>query len=164
MTDSRLCRACNTENEATATFCKQCGKPLINNEAQSVAQADITQIDEPKKQSQQDLGSQTPPGNNAGQASWGFQNQLTQSPNQSQGKPKAKLTINSAQGLSAYVSVVALILGALLFLLGQQVLDSYAGLTWYYTEEAARGNLLRVSGGLCCILGIIGLVRYYVKK
>ena len=159
---SKWCTQCGMENDAEASFCKSCGKPMSNT-PRVTGQSNTmpTSSQEDRADDRQSHGFQN---QNASQSGYGFPNQGSQRPSQFQAKPKLKPENGAALGFSAYISVVVLIVGVVLFFIGQQQLDSYAGLTWYYTEEAAMGNALRAGGGLCCILGVIGLIRYFVVK
>lgn len=159
---SKWCTQCGAENDAEASFCRSCGKPMINgSRASGQSNTATTNPQEESTDNRQGRGFQS---KDVSQLGYGFQNQGAQRPTQFQTKPKLKPENGAGLGFSAYVSVVVLIMGVILFFIGQQQLDSYAGLTWYYTEEAAIGNALRAGGGLCCILGVIGLIRYFVVK
>lgn len=162
MAGSKWCTQCGAENDALAAFCRSCGKAMDGaTQAGRQASAAPTAPRQGRGASQQGYGFQSQATSNSG---YGFQSRVGQEPGQFQTKPKLKPENGAGLGFSAYLSVVALIMGVVLFFFGQQQLDSYAGLTWYYTKEAAVGNALRVSGGLCCILGAVGLIRYFVVK
>ena len=148
MAGSKWCTACGAENSATAGFCKACGKPMGGNAPQGTPQENAPKTDGFQAQ-------------NRSQQSYGFQGQGS---SQFQTKPQLKPQNSAGLGFSAYISIVAIVIGVVLFFFGQQQLDSYAGLTWYYTDEAAMGNALRAFGGFCCILGVIGLIRYFIMK
>lgn len=162
MADSKWCTQCGAENDVMAAFCKSCGKSM-NGATQGIGQSSAMSMGSQYGQVENQQGYRFQ-NQNASQSGYGFQNKDTQTPAHFQTKPKLKPENGAGLGFSAYISVVALIIGVILFFAGQQLLDSYAGLTWYYKEEAAMGNFLRGGGGLCCILGIVGLIRYFIVK
>lgn len=147
---NKWCRACGAENDASSSFCQSCGRSLDNNNDIQTA-----------SNSKDKVSSQ-----NTGQPAYGFQNQPSQAPNQFQTKKKLRPQNSAALGFSAYISVVVIIIGIILFLFGQHQVDEYSGYFWYepYENRAQLGSFLRAIGGIGCIGGIVGVVRYYLKK
>lgn len=153
MANSKWCTQCGAENDADASFCRSCGKPMASGAAQGGRQAS-------------NMAAGNMPRQGANMHGYGFQNQRSNHASQFQTKPKLKPLNSAGLGFSAYMAVVALVIGAILFFFGQQQVDAYSGYPWYdpYESKAQLGSFLRAIGGICCLGGIIGLVRYFIMK
>lgn len=153
MAGSKWCTQCGSENDASAVFCKSCGKPMASGAAQGGQQSS-------------NMAASNMPGQSTNLQGYGFQNQQSNDANRFQTKPKLKPQNSAGLGFSVYISIVALVIGVILFFFGQQQVDAYSGYPWYdpYESKAQLGSFLRAIGGICCLGGIIGLVRYFIMK
>lgn len=161
----KWCKACGAENNVDASYCKACGEYLGDFAAGNAWQDGSVQMRGFANRDVSQLGgSQSQP--TIQQQSSGFQNQVKQNQFQFQQKPGLRPENGAMLGFTAFLSIVALLIGVGLFFFGQQQIDTYSGFPWYepYESKVRMGSLLRIIGGVACLGGIVGLLRYFMMR